>query len=446
MEAKHKARIARVAGVVAVATAMLFTPPSALAEDQTFYLGSAVNAGCDTGYSETNDIKESDPHFGWQLGSFSITGYTAVQRDGESFTFIKNVGDKVALNFRLEQDIDRLNNNEALSIANDENGYDQELGVEKSEPGFGRGTLIVRQVNYQNEKSDNQVYNDYLSGVTAGADTQVQLFEEGDYEVVLDYEIKKDARKVGGVWVIPSVSILPEYSNYTIRIKFSVRNGNTIAFLFDARSGSELTNSSTAPNGFKIDMAQSHYLSINVKREVLSGNSFDVRSNAPAEDGEEYTEEGVYTITTTNPTTSQTTQKIIYVGNDPQLKAYAVTGYTLDQIRDMVSQGATISDEGNIEWPDSSTAAATGTASASGGEAAATKTKQASDTSMNLTPFVLGAAAVVVVAGVAVAKKKRAAAPKSSVTELPAIGLGGDVAPTAEDEAIEPEFEDGDGE
>lgn len=27
MEAKHKARIARVAGVVAVATAMLFTPP-----------------------------------------------------------------------------------------------------------------------------------------------------------------------------------------------------------------------------------------------------------------------------------------------------------------------------------------------------------------------------------------------------------------------------------
>ena len=282
-----------------------------------FYLGSAVNAGCDTGYSETNDIKESDPHFGWQLGNFSITGYTAVQRDGESFTFLKNVGDKVALNFCLEQDIDRLNNNEALSIANDENGYDQELGVEKSEPGFGRGTLIVRQVNYQNEKSDNQVYNDYLSGVTAGADTQVQLFEEGDYEVVLDYEIKKDARKVGGVWVIPSVSILPEYSNYTIRIKFSVRNGNTIAFLFDAQSGSELTNSSTAPNGFKIDMAQSHYLSINVKREVLSGNSFDVRSNAPAEDGEEYTEEGVYTITTTNPTTNQTTQKIIYVGNDP---------------------------------------------------------------------------------------------------------------------------------
>ena len=318
--------------------------------------------------------------------------------------------------------------------------------MEKSEHGFGRGTLVVRQVNYQNEKSDNQVYNDYLSGVTAGADTQVQLFEEGDYEVVLDYEIKKDARKVGGVWVIPSVSILPEYSNYTIRIKFSVRNGNTIAFLFDARSGSELTNSSTAPNGFKIDMAQSHYLSINVKREVLSGNSFDVRSNAPAEDGEEYTEEGVYTITTTNPTTSQTTQKIIYVGNNPQLKAYAVTGYTLDQIRDMVSQGATISDEGNIEWPDSSTAAATGTASASGGEAAATKTKQASDTSMNLTPFVLGAVAVVVVAGVAVAKKKRVEAPKPSVTELPAIGLDGDVAPTSEDEAIEPEFEDGDGE
>ena len=53
-------------------------PVSALAEgsaaeEQKYYLGSAVNAGTDTGYSESNDIKENDPHFGWELGRFYIS-------------------------------------------------------------------------------------------------------------------------------------------------------------------------------------------------------------------------------------------------------------------------------------------------------------------------------------------------------------------------------------
>ena len=433
-------------GVIAAIAATLLAASPALAEEQVFYLGSCVNAGLDTGYSEANEITASDPHFGWQLGSFSITGYTAVQRDGDSFTFLKTVGDKVALNFCLDQNIDCLNNNSALTISSDEDGYDQELGVEKSEPGFGRGTLIIRQVNYQNEKSDNQVYNDYLAGVTAGADTQVQLFEEGDYEVVLDYEIKNDVRKVGGAWVIPSVSIFPEYSNYTIRFKFSVRNGNTMAFLFDTQTGAELTDSATAPNGFRIDLAQSHYLNVNVKREVLSGDTFDVRSNAPAEDGKEYTEEGVYTITTTNPTTGQTTEKTIYVGDDPSLKAYAATGYTLNQIGDMLSQGATIADDGGIVWPEDSTAV-TAASGAAAGDAGATNSpaseKQAKDTSFNLTPILILVLVAAVAARVLAVKKKGAALPSPAGSEG-ASGATSVDATASQPEVEEPEIEDGD--
>ena len=403
-----KSHLRSAIALVIGAALCLALPGMACAENQTYYLGTKEKAKIDTGYAESEMLKEADPHYGWDLGQFYISGYTAVQR-GDDYVFLKTVGDKVSLNFRLDQDINRLNNNDKLSISDDKNGYDQSFDIEKSEPGFGRGTLIVRQTDYQNAHSAPQVYNDYLSGVVIGADTQVGLYEEGDYEVALDYEIKNDVRTVGGLGPIPTVSIAPEYSNYTIRFKFSVRNGNTMVFLFDAENGSELTNESTAPNGFTIDLARSRYLGINVKREVLSGDHFDVRSNAPAADGTEYTDEGIYTITANNPTTGQTTEKIIYVGSDPQLKAYAVNGYSLDQIRDKVSQGAKINDDGSITWPETASEAfddsvpSVSQASEKGEGAVAQSEEQEAE----INPAVVVVAVVVLLGIVFVAAKKR---------------------------------------
>ena len=51
------------------------------ANDTKHYLGSVVNAGHDTGFSESNKIIEKDPHFGWKLGSFYVDGYTRVTQD-----------------------------------------------------------------------------------------------------------------------------------------------------------------------------------------------------------------------------------------------------------------------------------------------------------------------------------------------------------------------------
>lgn len=325
---------------------------SALAEDgQTYRLGNLTNAGLDTGYSEYNQVRADDPQYGWNLGTFYVTGFTSVNR-GDAPTFLKTSEDTIALHFKLEQDIDSLNGNENLSIADDSNGYDQPFGVEKQD--FGRGTLIVRQTDYQNSTSAPKVYVDFLAAkASKDADTEVQLFEEGDYEVTLDYEIKNDLRKVPLV----GVSILPEYTDYHITFKFSVRNGNAMAFLFDTATGFELTNESVTENGFYIDTARSRYLEVNVKREVMSegGDDLveDVRSNAPAKEGKAYTEEGIYTISVTNPTTGETTEKKIYVGSDPVMKAYAVTGYSIDEIESKVSQGAEIEDDGTITWPDS---------------------------------------------------------------------------------------------
>lgn len=363
--------------------------------EQRFYLGSVEKTGLDTGYTEENAIEESDPHFGWSIGSFAVTGFTGVQRGGEKGpTFLKTSGDTLTLWFHLNQDIDCLNGDQRLTVADDVNGFDQRMGIDKSEPGFGRGTLIVRHTDWQNSVHNPQIYNDYLSGIEVGADTEVQLCEEGDYEVVLDYEIKDDSRALGPV-------VLPEYSNYSIRFTFSVRNGNTMVFLFDAESGSELTNSASTENGFRIDLAQSRYLEVTVKREILSDDGDklveDTRFNKPAKDGETFTDEGVYTITVGNPSTGQSTEKMIYVGSDPVLKTYAETGYSLEEIRSMITLNSSADDGDGRTWSEDETDSGEGVA-ASGG---------AKPQGWPVSLAILVSAALVVVCGMVLVVRKR---------------------------------------
>lgn len=103
---------------------------------------SLVNAGKDTGYAKRNKLKKGDPHFGWQLGKFYISGFTRKTEDKKGTpVFLKNVGDTVPLWFSLEQDIDCLNGDENLSISEDKNGWDELLGVKQQN--FGRGMLII---------------------------------------------------------------------------------------------------------------------------------------------------------------------------------------------------------------------------------------------------------------------------------------------------------------
>ena len=153
---------------------------------QRYSLGEAVNAGLDTGYAENNTIKDGDPHFGWRLGRFSVTGFTSVQRDSADHpTFLKTSGDQITLWFNLEQDINALNGDPILTIFDDENGYDERMQQQREKEGFGRGALFVRQTNYENDQGKPLPYTNYLVGIERGVDTQVQLFEEGTMRLPL---------------------------------------------------------------------------------------------------------------------------------------------------------------------------------------------------------------------------------------------------------------------
>ena len=295
------------------------------------YLGyRVVKTGLDNGYHNELEIGKDDPHFGLSLGKFYVSGFTGVtSQDGEHFVFLKTVGDNVELHFELVQDIDMLGGDTAVVINQDSDGYDRQFGIPPTD--FGRGTLLIRFTDYQNNTSEPQIYTDYLAAKASGtADTVIALNEEGDYEVALDYEIKSDSRILG------TAATASSYTNYRIHFTFSIRNGNCMVFPFDLATGEELQNTAVAPNGFKLDLAYSRYLSINVKRSVLttgaSGTVEDIRFNRPARDGETYTQEGIYTITAKNEYTGQETTKTLYVGNDQQLIDYVTQGYSVEQI------------------------------------------------------------------------------------------------------------------
>lgn len=307
--------------------------------EQTYALGKKTRVQEFDGYSGSSEIEKKDIHYNWDIGQFFVSGFTdKVKESDGNIVFLKNVGDKVTLWFNLNQNINELNGDKDLKITDDTEGYDKYFETERTD--FGKGTLIIRYTDYNNNSSEPQVYKNYLAANTSvGADTKVQLFEEGDYEVALDYEVTSD-------------QLIDKVGHYRIFFTFSVRNGNRMVYPLDISTGSELTNSSMTENGFMLDLAKSRYLQINVKREVLtdSANGLveDTRSNAPAKDGEKYTEEGIYTITATNQYTNQKTTKKIYVGTNNLMKAVMTSGLSIEEINKLISEGATIDDEGTL--------------------------------------------------------------------------------------------------
>lgn len=314
-------------------------------------LGETVNAGHDTGYSKKNEIDSDDVHYGWKkdIGTFTINGFTQKQEKDGVPVFLKNVGDQVTLWFTLDQDIDKLNGRDNLEISEDTNGFDENFQTKKTN--LGRGALIIQYTDCEGHKHDPVIYTDYLSACsTTSADTRVVLYEEGDYEVALDYEIKHTPRKVG------PVEIVPEYHDYRKSFKFSVHNGNAMVYPFDIGTGSELLNRSITPNGFRIDLANSKDLDIFVTQTNITVNSNgkhveDSRGEKTAKDGAEYTKPGVYTIKVKNPYTDKETTKTIYVGDDEFLKALAGSGLTVKELDDALKNGYTIAEDGSLVEP-----------------------------------------------------------------------------------------------
>ena len=402
----------KVWSIIAIAIiAILISQTAVIADDTNYYFNDKYKIKDDKGFSldEQEKIKSKDVHYGWDLGSLYVTGYTQRTEDIDGNpVFLKNAGDKVKLGFDLQQDIDKLNGNEKLSIGEDKKGYDSYFEI--PETNFGRGTLIVQHTDYQNVKNKPQIYTNFLTAETEiNANTGVELNEEGDYEVALDYVVKNSPRKVLGK------NILPTSSDYTIRLfKFSVRNGNSMVFPFDVSTGQELSNRAFTENGFRIDLAKSHYLKVFVRRD---DDSDDTRENKPAKDGDTFTKEGVYVITVEDPSTNQTTTKKIYVGSDERYKAYVTTGYSLDEIDKLLSEGASINEDGYVVMPTGEELDAGQATESEPAEEPETTTKEEETTSSSLPIVPIAIAAVVLVVVIILITSKNKSNKKKNATE-----------------------------
>lgn len=319
---------------------------------ETLALGKTQAVTVDNGFIKNINMDSEDPHLGWNLGKFVVGGFTTNKKNSNGDTvFLKNVGDKITLWFNMDKkvDIDKLNGKKNLSINIDTNGYDSALNVPPQN--FKRGTLIVRFTDYKGNTHDPIIYTNFLEALAyPGADTKIQLFEEGDYEVSLDYEILNNKG-------------INKLYNYKIAFNFQIRNSNTVVYPKDKGTGAYLANDSVTENGFVLDWAKSRYLDINVKlsqwTKGANGYTEDVVFNRSAKESDEYTKTGIYTITVTNPTTdpngNNPTIKKIYVGSDNVLIASMNaknSSYTINQISNLVeNEGYEISEKGELIPP-----------------------------------------------------------------------------------------------
>ncbi|MBQ0035373.1 MAG: hypothetical protein KBT35_00470 [Firmicutes bacterium] len=313
-----------------------------------------VNTGSNNnGYNieEAKPIKDDDPHFGWELGSFYIAGFSGkVNENSNEPVFLKNVGDEITLKFSLKEDINKLNGNDCLYINSDKEGYDEKFEVPKQKNGFGKGTLVVRYKDYYGVTHDPVIYTNFLeANASLGADTTISLFEEGMYEIALDYEIKFDKTKVPFVgW-----SLVHEINHYKVYFKFIIGNANCMVYPFDVVTGSELTNNSVTKNGFTLDLARSHSLDIKIEKQVIKETEDeiipDTRFNTQVQEGEKYTDDGIYIITVKNKYTNTETTKTIYVGDNPYITMYMYEGKSLEEIKEALKNKDTeVKDDGTI--------------------------------------------------------------------------------------------------
>lgn len=278
-----------------------------------------VNTGKDNGFSGSNQINTNDPHNGWQLGRFFIEGFTDVIEQNGEIIILKNVGDEIRFGYELYEDIDCLNGDETLSISDDLNTSDSYFQTGTMD--FERGALFVKKTDYQGN-SDLQSYTDYLDSCTVDADNDIDMYEEGDYQIALDYEIK-DGRNLFGATDVLGHSILPTYTNYKYSFNFKIRNSNCMAYPMDVSTSAELFDGDVTENGFKLDLAKSRYLIVDVEFfKIVNGLPASI-SHAIAAEGDTYDSEGIYEITVSNPSTGATTSIKIYVGSSPDLMAFA---------------------------------------------------------------------------------------------------------------------------
>ncbi len=286
----------------------------------------------ETGYANPKALSVGDPLVGVKVAGIKLNNFSStVEKNGVRY-FLKTTPDVPFVTLELFTDMNNMGGTGAF-LNNDSSLRVPEYGYVDS---VGKGLLCVQHVD-ANGEIRNYCIKDILE---CDPVDPIILAEEGSYSISLMFETKRQTGRKK-VWDNPFKyhwSPVYEYRNYRIDTgTFHLINSNAMAFIFD-QSGNELKNGAVTSTGFVLDYANSHYLNVEIKREIMldRNNSLqettDIRSNTVGVNKRAYTQPGIYTISVTNIITGAVTTKRILVedSNNRGLVSAAAYNYPDD--------------------------------------------------------------------------------------------------------------------
>ena len=288
--------------------------------------------------NQTMEVK--DPMYSRSIGEFLVKGYTYCnEEDSERLVFEKTGADKIAVSFNLVEDIDKLFGNEDLTISYESTANDKELQILPQ--AFKRGTLIVKYTDTRNKKKEPIIYTNFLEAcTTTKADTRILLFEEGSYEIVLDFAILDESKTPD------------KTTNYKMKFSFEVVNGNAKAFFADTTTNEILDNNAVITDAFKIDFANSKKLKANCiyYKYTLNDNQIKetIVSNNAVADGDIFEKSGKYVFTVSSDVGSKESEFVVYIANDKYTKAITQPDMDLESVNQKLKNGYKINEDGSL--------------------------------------------------------------------------------------------------
>ena len=303
-------------------TATIAKADTASANNGNVYRYSQLKACTDgSGYADPQPLSVGDPLIGVQVAEITLANFSSTtEKDGKRY-FLKTSPDVPLLSIVIKTDLDDLGGSGAW-INSDSDTRIPDYGFIGN---IGYGWLGISHTDFQG-KTQTVCITDVFKKIKDGSSFVPAWFgSEGTYKISLCFETKRQtgSKKKWDFWPFKSHwEAIYGYENYRLDANFDIRNANSQVFVFDS-TGNELLNGATC-SGFTLDFANSHYLQINVKREVaVSTNelmeSTDVRYNSVGVDQRTYSAPGIYTIEASNEITgAKTTRRILVVSSADQ--------------------------------------------------------------------------------------------------------------------------------
>lgn len=272
----------------------------------------------DNTYGEFEPMENGDFQYGWELGDFCLSGFAGKDED-----VYERERKRVKLSFELKQDITRLNGQADLSVTRDKNGSDRKF--ETLPHDMKHGELLVKHKNALGQIQPVIHYTDFLAALAyPNAQTTIDFVEEGEYEVHLNYALKRK-----------SFNPIGNTQYYQLSFSFKIVNGNCMPFIRENQTLNELEGDVVlAPSGFQISTGGAHFVKLEAQWYALYQDKNRLETNIKRHwtigNGNKITDEGLYIITASCRNNKKTV-KTVLVGKSKEINAYK-RYFTIDRL------------------------------------------------------------------------------------------------------------------